>query len=487
MEGEEFNVDGDHPKENCGCFGIYAPELSVAQTISLALVALQHRGQESCGLSVCDTKGNLKTHKGLGLVSQVFNSEDTLKHLTGSFGIGHTRYSTAGSPTLENTHPVVLETFHGRIAIAQNGNLTTHRSLRKKLLERGIGMFKESDVEVIAQLLAANPPGYDATQGPQWDKRIASFMHDSDGAYSIVILTSDAVFGCRDHLGMRPLCIGTIKTEDPVTKQERTRYIITSESCALFMVGATYLREVRPGEIVRIDDNGLHSFVGRDPNPALCIFEYVYFSRPDSLLEDQLIVTVRERLGAQLARESPADGDIVIGVPESSVPAAEGYAKQSGIPLVQGIVKNRYVHRTFIQPTQTLRKLGVSMKFTPVYEHIRGKRVVLIDDSIVRGNTIENLVRMVFSAGAKEVHVRVSSPPIRHPCFMGIDMSTPQQMAAHNATIDEICKAIGATSLGYLSHEGLESAVRQGLTADKSSGYCGACFNGKYPLPIDEW
>jgi len=482
-------MDDDSPKEACGIFGIYAPEQEVSQTICLALIALQHRGQESCGIVTYDANADeVCSQKGIGLVIQVFNSEEKLKPLKGSIGIGHTRYATTGKTTLDNTQPVIVQTFHGKIAISQNGNLTTQKHLRRRLLERGVGMFKESDIEVIAQLLASNPPGYDPNKGPQWEQRIASFMHEADGAYSLVIMTQDSIFGCRDYTGNRPLCIGTMKLKDPLSNIESIRYVLASESCALFMVGASYLREVRPGEIVRIDLHGLTSHPGRSPVPALCIFEYVYFARPDSLLEDQLIIRARERMGRQLARESKADADVVVGVPDSSVPAARGYSEESGIPYREGLAKNRYVHRTFIQPTQTLRKLGVSMKFTPVATELNGRRVVLVDDSIVRGNTIENLVKMIFNAGAVEVHVRVSSPPIRHPCFMGIDMATTDQMIGFNKEEEEICTIIGATSLRYLSYEGMVKAVREGLAEDSQGGkYCGACFTGKYPLKVDDW
>jgi amidophosphoribosyltransferase len=489
----ELQFEDDTPKENCGVIGLYAPELpDIAQTICLGLIALQHRGQESCGIVTYDDKRDeVHSHKGLGLVSQVFNSEEKLNPLLGKMGIGHTRYATSGKCTIENAQPMIVRTYHGSIAISQNGNLTTQKNLRKKLLERGIGMFRESDIEVIAQLLAANPPGYDATKGPQWEQRISAFMHEADGAYSLAILTKDALFGCRDFCGLRPLCIGVLNLKNPETGKPITRYALASESCALSMLGATYLREVNPGEIVRIDDTGLTSHVGRNPKPALCIFEYVYFARPDSLLEDQLIVKVRERLGKQLAIEAPAPkADIVVGVPDSSVPAARGYALQSGIPYCDGLAKNRYVHRTFIQPTQTLRKLGVSMKFTPVVSELQGKKVVLVDDSIVRGNTIENLVTLLYGAGAAEVHVRVSSPPIRHPCFMGIDMATTDQMVAFDKTEEEVCKLIGATSLRYLSHEGMEKATREGLSQGSESRkgkYCGACFTGNYPVPLDDW
>jgi len=304
-------------------------------------------------------------------------------------------------------------------------------------------------------------------------------------------MTNNAIFGCRDHLGMRPLCIGTLKCKDSITGKETERFLIASESCALIMAGgAKYLREVNPGEIVRIDKDGLHSIQGRDPLPALCIFEYVYFARPDSLMENQLIVKARERLGTALAIECPCDrGDIVIGVPDSSVPAAVGYSIQSGIPYSEGIMKNRYVHRTFIQPTQRLRELGVSMKFTPVEERLKGKRVVLVDDSIVRGTTIANLVKLLRNGGAIEVHIRISSPPVTSPCFMGIDLSTTTEMVAFNRTLEEICKEINADSLQYLSHEGMETAIKKGLTDEnlRKAGYCGACFTGQYPLKVDDW
>jgi len=550
----------DGPKENCGVVGIYGPELQVAQMLSLALIALQHRGQESCGIVTCQlveddvvsrsstiysvlpatfesscspspaqcvTSHSVKVHsdssigngvsndnntshkqatrqrlpnfhchKGIGLVSQVFNCEDALLPLQGGFGIGHTRYSTAGkkSSALDNTQPVIVQTYHGQIAIGHNGNLTTHNSLRNKLLKKGIGMFRDSDIEVIAQHLASNPQTdeqTDETQGPQWEKRLAAFMHECEGAYSLVVMTAEGIFACRDYLGMRPLSLGKITVKNNETNSTVDRYVVASESCALVMLGASYVREIEPGEIIKIDNNGITSTIGRQPKPALCIFEYVYFARPDSILEDQLIVSVREKLGMRLAREAPPPTgvDIVVGVPESAVPAAMGYAKQSAVQYVEGITKNRYVHRTFIQPTQTLRELGVSMKFTPVFDHLRGKKIVLVDDSIVRGSTIKNLVKMLRNAGAIEVHVRASAPPIRSPCFMGIDMATPDQMVAYNRTVEEVCKEIGADSLQYLSMEGLIETVKEGTnpTSKTVGGYCSACFTGNYPLKIDDW
>jgi amidophosphoribosyltransferase len=389
---------------------------------------------------------------------------------------------------LENAQPVTVQTYHGEISIAQNGNLTTQRKLKKNLMKNGVGIFRESDVEIIAQILAQNPEGYDISEGAQWEKRITSFMHQSDGAYSLVMIADDKIFACRDYLGMRPLCIGKLHFEK--NGKTITRYCVSSESCALHISGAKLEREVKPGELIRIDEDGVHSWQAREPKPALCIFEYVYFARPDSFLQNQLIAKVRERIGAQLADECPCpQADIVVGVPDSSIPAAIGYANKSGIPLSEGIMKNRYVHRTFIQPSQTLRQLGVSMKFTPIEERLKGKKVVLVDDSIVRGNTITNLVTLLRNAGALEIHVRASAPPIRNPCFMGIDMATTQQMVAHGRTVDQICKEIGADSLGYVSHEGLEKSVREGLTEEdrKNSGYCGACFTGKYPIEVDDW
>jgi len=403
--------------------------------------------------------------------------------------LGHTRYSTAGRSTLENCQPVVVQTLKGQIAVAQNGNLTTAKSLKQILLQKGIGMFRTSDVEIITQMLSANP----LTDSDTWEARISAFMQQADGAYSLAIMTPDAVFGARDFLGMRPLSIGKIVVSDTVT-----RYVIASETCAINTIGGQFLREVLPGEIVRIDEKGLHSFVGRKPaeNSAFCVFEYVYFARPDSILQGQLVHQVRQKLGTQLAIEAPpptapvtkaGEGAelCVIGVPDSSLPAAIGYAKHCGIPYSEGLTKNRYIHRTFIQPSDYLRKLGVSLKFNPLAENVTGKRVVLIDDSIVRGNTIKALVSMLRGAGAVEVHVRISSPPVRHPCFMGIDMATYEQLTSHNLTNEQVLKLIGADSLMYITHEGMMKVVAE--SAKNSTGHCSACFTGKYPLKIDDW
>jgi len=357
-----------------------------------------------------------------------------------------------------------------------------------------VGMFKESDVEVIVQMMAANPP---SEAGDTWAARISTFMQAAEGAYSLVIMTSDAIFGVRDCIGIRPLCIGKIEVEGDKTKPPVTRYMFASETCAIATIGGQYVREVLPGEIVRIDASGINSFVGRapSPNPAFCSFEYVYFSRPDSIMEGQLLHQVRQRLGEQLAIEAPPPAPpagapqsqvCVIGVPDSSLPAALGYANKCGIPYSEGLCKNRYIHRTFIQPTDYLRKLGVRLKFNPLPDNIRGKRVVLVDDSIVRGNTITALVALIRSAGASEVHVRISSPPVKHPCFMGIDMATYDQLTSHNHTVEEVRALIGADTLAYLSHEGMINAIK--LTAQgKNTGYCAACFTGEYPLKITDW
>lgn len=474
----------DEPREKCGVFAVYAPELDVSRLAFFGLVALQHRGQESCGIATCDERGFIHTENGMGLVSQVYN-EVNLKPLVGKMALGHTRYSTAGKSTIENAQPMVVQTLKGQIAVAQNGNLTTAKSLKRILLEKGIGMFRTSDVEIITQMLAANPVG---TDNDTWEARISAFMQQADGAYSLAIMTPDAIFGARDFLGLRPLCIGKITVSETVT-----RYVIASETCAINTIGGEFLREVRPGEIVCIDANGLHSFVGRTPapNPAFCVFEYVYFARPDSLLEGQLVHQVRQKLGMQLAREAPPPPPIpngpelrVIGVPDSSLPAAIGYATQCGIPYSEGLVKNRYIHRTFIQPSDYLRKLGVSLKFNPLRENVKGKRVVLIDDSIVRGNTIKALVAMLRGAGAVEVHVRISSPPVRHPCFMGIDMATYEQLTSHNLTNEQVREMINADSLVYLTHEGMMKVVEE---ASEAKGHCSACFSGNYPIKIDDW
>ena len=474
---DDLANDLDRPREACGVFGIYAPGMDVARQAFFALYALQHRGQESAGIASSDGR-SAYVHKGMGLVAQVF-TEERLKPLKGHLAIGHNRYSTTGSSHLRNAQPYLIESIYGPLGVGHNGNLTNASKLRKELLERGVGLSSSSDSEVIVQMLAA-PPVSPASLKPDWEDRIRAFMARAEGAYSLVVLTRDAIFAARDPLGLRPLCLGEVTAKDG-----RRGHVVASESCALATIGATYLREVRPGEMIRLDRNGMASLVGAEAKPqtALCVFEYVYFARPDTVLEGQVIHGVRQRLGAILAKEAPVAADVVIGVPDSATPAAIGYAQASGIPFSEGLTKNRYIGRTFIQPDDQLRKAGIHLKFNPLTANLAGKRVVLIDDSIVRGNTMGPIVRLIREGGAAEVHVRISSPPVRHPCFMGIDMADQSELAAHDMSIDQIRAHIGADSLAYLSHAGMMRAVA--AVPRPGGGHCSACFTGTYPLQLD--
>jgi amidophosphoribosyltransferase len=471
--------DLDRPHEACGVFGIYAPGTDVARMAFFALYALQHRGQESAGIATCDGRATY-LHKGMGLVHQVFN-EDNLRPLVGDLAIAQNRYSTTGGSHLRNAQPYLIETMHGPLGVGHNGNLTNALHLRQKLLERGVGLSSSSDSEVITQMLALPPAGATVDQ-PGWEARLALFMAEAEGAYSLVILTRNAIYGVRDPLGLRPLCIGRLPANG-----HAAGYVVASESCALGTIGAEFLREVRPGEIVRLDQDGLHSLQGVPPQtqPAFCIFEYVYFARPDSVIEGQTVHRVRQRLGEALAREAPVAADIVVGVPDSATPAAIGYAIASGLPYTEGLTKNRYIGRTFIQPDDRLRRAGVHLKYNPLRANLEGQRVVLVDDSIVRGTTSGPIVRLLREGGATEVHVRVSSPPVRHPCFMGIDMARGEELIGHSKTIDEIRGHIGADTLAYLSHEGMLKAVTQEL--NPPHGHCSACFSGAYPIKLEEW
>lgn len=450
--------EDDKFHDECGIVGLYAPQRDVARHTFFALYALQHRGQEAAGIVSCDGR-IAHVHKGMGLVSQVFN-EDNLHHLRGDLAIGHTRYSTTGSSKLRNTQPYILETLDGPLAIGHNGNLINAPQLRRELLERGVGLQTSTDSEVIIHLLAG-------AGGPDWLTRIRILMAKIEGAYSLVILTKDAIYGVRDPWGLRPLVLG--KLEDG--------YVIASESCAFATIGAKMVREIQPGEIVRLDANGYKITQGApSQNLAFCTFEQIYFARPDSVLNGKLVHQTRQKLGGQLATEAPVDADIVVPVPDSGTPHAIGYAQMSGIPYSEGLIKSRYIGRTFIQPTDELRKVGVAMKFNPLPDNLEGRRVVLVDDSIVRGNTSGPLVQMLRDAGAREVHVRVACPPIKFPCFMGVDMASQSELIAANLTIDEICAHIGADSLAYLSLPGLMKALKA------ENGYCNACFTGDYPF-----
>ena len=473
----------DRPHEECGVIGIYAPGRDVARLTFFGLYALQHRGQEGAGIVTSDGR-SAYIHKGMGLVSQVFTEED-LRPLQGHFAIGHNRYSTTGSVHLRNTQPYLIETIYGPLGLSHNGNLINAAELRHRLLERGVGLSSSTDSEVITQMLAAPPEVWSDNKlhldgnGPdRWEGRIRAFMEVAEGAYSLTILTRDAVYAVRDPLGLRPLCLGQFDSGG---------YVVASESCAIVTIGAHYIREIEPGEIVRLNADGMTSLAGPVPTKrALCSFEYVYFARPDSVLEGQVIHDVRQRMGRELAREAPVDADVVVPVPDSAVPAAIGYSLESGLPYGEGLIKNRYIGRTFIQPDDQLRQVGIHLKYNPLPPNLEGKRVVLIDDSIVRGNTAGPLVQLLRSAGATEIHLRVSSPPVRHPCFMGVDMATYKELIAHRLDIQEICNYIGADSLDYLSLPGMLQAIRE--TQDiESADHCTACFSGNYPINVPKW
>jgi amidophosphoribosyltransferase len=478
---DAVSFEDDRPHEECGIFGIYAPGRDVARLAFFGLYALQHRGQESAGIATCDGR-SAYIHKDMGLISQVFN-EDNLRPLKGHLAIGHNRYSTTGSSNFRNAAPYLIETIYGPLGVAHNGNLTNALHLRYQLLERGVGLSSTTDSEVVTQILAAPPEVWGGHVNgnhdglDRWEVRIRAFMQAAEGAYSLTLLTRDAVYAVRDPNGLRPLCVGKLGDNS---------YVVASESSALSTIGAEYLREVEPGEILRFDANGLKSTVGREPSPkALCSFEYVYFARPDSVLEGQSVHNVRQRMGHYLAREAPANADIVVPVPDSAIPAAIGYSLESGLPFTEGLIKNRYIGRTFIQPDDGIRKVGIHLKYNALHANLQGKRVVLVDDSIVRGNTAGPLVQLLRDGGAAEVHVRVSSPPVRHPCFMGVDMATYKELIAHQMDIDEICQKIGADSLAYLSLEGMSAAIND--TLGKQVGHCAACFSGNYPVKIPEW
>ena len=447
-------------REACGVFGVVAPDEEVARITFYGLYALQHRGQESAGIASANER-RLYLKTGMGLVSQVFD-EDDLSYLPGHMAIGHTRYSTTGSSHAANTQPILVSGPMGELAVGHNGNIVNASLLRADLEEQGVDFSTGTDTEVIAKTLAYAPGG-------TWEQRWSYLMRRVQGAYSLVVLTPHELMAARDPMGNRPLCLGRLDGG----------WVVASESCALDHLGAELVREVEPGEVLRITEDGVQSFSVAAPNPAFCIFEYIYFARPDSVINEKLVYPVRMRLGAELAREHPADADIVIGVPDSATAAAVGYARESGIPFVEGLVKNRYVGRTFIQPDQRIRDVGVHLKFNPLPDLLEGKRVVVVDDSIVRGTTTPRVVAMLRKAGAREVHMRITAPPIVSPCFFGIDMGTRWELIAGRMSVEEVREHIDADSLGYLSVEGLLQAV--GVSDEKT---CLACFTGKYPMPV---
>jgi len=446
--------------ESCGVFGVYAPSEDVARLTFFALFALQHRGQESAGIATTDGK-QLQVYADMGLVSQVFD-EHSLAYLTGDIAIGHNRYSTRGSSRVTNVQPIIVGDGENALAIAHNGNIVNAEHLYRELSDQGYTFNTTTDTEVIANLIMSSPE-------KSWVDKIKYAMHRLQGAYSLTLMTNHTLYGVRDPLGVRPLCLGAINGGQ----------VIASESCALDHIGASFVREVEPGEIVAISDNGIDSYRVEVSRKALCIFEYIYFARPDSVINGRLLYPARMAMGAGLAEEHKVDADLVMGVPDSATAAGIGYARYSGIPLGEGLLKNRYVGRTFIEPDQRIRDLGVKLKFNPLPQMLDGKRIVVIDDSIVRGTTTPKVVGLLRRAGAKEVHMRICAPPLRYPCFFGVDMATRAELIASHKTVPEVRDFIGADSLGYLSIEGLIKAVA--LPRDI---FCLACFTGDYPIPV---
>lgn len=466
----------DKPEEACGVFGIYAPGEDAAKLAYFGLYALQHRGQESAGIATFESK-KVHLHKNMGLVAQVFN-ENILNQLPGDLAVGHTRYSTTGSSRIVNAQPALVETRLGSLALAHNGNLVNTTELRDELLQNNCNVVTTTDSEAIALCLAEEVnAGYDWLQGA------ARAFHRCQGAFSLVIGTPDGLMGARDPNGIRPLVIGTLNHHPSENGCSRPHYVLASETCGLDIIGANYLRDVEPGEIVWITEKGMSSSIWADkPKRKLCIFEMIYFARPDSIMhDDESLYSYRLRLGRQLAVESPIEADIIVGVPDSGIPAAIGYSQASNIPYAEGLIKNRYVGRTFIQPTQTMRESGIRMKLNPLKDVLSGKRVVIVDDSIVRGTTSRKLVKTLRDAGATEVHMRISSPPVTHPCFYGIDTDNQDQLIAATKSVKEISAQIGVDSLAYLSWDGMLKS-----TGEDPDSFCSACFTGDYPIPVPE-
>jgi amidophosphoribosyltransferase len=486
-----FHDDKLH--EECGVFGVWSPGEDVARLTYFGLYALQHRGQESAGIASTDGE-SLMLRTRMGLVATAFD-EESLSGLKGHAAIGHTRYSTTGSSKICNAQPLRIEDPSlGWIALAHNGNVTNSGPLQAELEAQDVQFETTSDSEVIGRLAAAS-------HGSNWVTKYRRAMSRLTGAYSLTLLTPTHLIAVRDPMGIRPLCIGRLPVAtrsgeagvgqgEPIARyplgvagSKGGGWVVASESCALMTVGAQFIREVEPGEIVTIGAEGLTSYRDIEGtqglNQALCVFEYIYFARPDSVISNKPLYTARQNMGRELAREHPADADIVIGVPDSATPAAIGYALESGIPYTEGLIKNRYIGRTFIQPHQHLRERGIGLKFNPLPEVLGGKRVVVVDDSIVRGTTTRPIVELLRKAGATEVHVRIHSPAMSHPCYLGVDTARREELIAHRMSVEEIARHIGADSLGYLSMAGLFNAV--GLDGER---LCSGCFTGNYPVPV---
>ncbi len=458
----------EKPREACGVFGVYsANNCDVARMTYFGLFALQHRGQESAGIVTYErtpTGTMVHEHRRLGLVAQIFNDEAIIARLVGHMAVGHNRYSTTGSNRSNNVQPILAETNLGMVSLAHNGNLVNADILRKELEAQQRPLLGTSDSEEIAQAIAEA-----VASGLGWVEAVIQAVHRCEGAFSLVIGTPEGLIGVRDRHGVRPLVLGNV---DGV-------HILASETCALNILDADFVREIQPGELIKIDDTGITSWQWTVPTSKLCVFEMIYFARPDSLVHGESLYSYRTRLGEVLAQECPVVADIVIGVPDSGIPAAIGYSRTANIPYAHGLIKNRYVARTFIQPTQKMREEGLKMKLNALPDILRGKRVIMVDDSIVRGTTSQKIVKALRAAGATEVHMRVSSPPVTHPCFYGIDTDSQDQLIAARKTVPEIAQHLGVDSLAYLSWDGMLTA-----TGRKREMFCSACFTGDYPIPI---
>ena len=464
-----FAVHGDRHREECGIYGIYGPDGDAAALAALGLHALQHRGQEAAGIVAYD--GNqFHSHRGHGLVGENFGEEKVIQRLKGNMGIGHVRYSTTGDTVLRNVQPLFADFEFGGLAIAHNGNLTNAYELRQDLVRRGCIFQSTSDTETIIHLIARS--SYSTVVD-----RMIDALKQVEGAYSLVAMTRQKIIGVRDALGVRPLVLG----------RSGDSYILASESCALAITGAEYIRDVEPGEIIVIDADGLRSIKPFTKQPSkFCIFEYIYFARPDSMIGGKNVYDVRKQIGAELAREAPVDADMIVPVPDSGVPAAIGYAEEAKTPFELGIIRAHYRGRTFIEPTDHIRHLGVRLKHSANAGYIKGKRIVLVDDSIVRGTTSLKIVEMMRNAGAREVHMRISSPPTTNSCFYGIDTPKREKLMAARMSVAEMAKEINVDSLAFISHDGLYRAVSGDTRNADEPQYCDACFTGDYPIPLTD-